>query len=211
VRFTAASHAHRTVDFSTALGELAADLDVRLSTMTGVVDQLEERGLVERLDHPADRRSLRVEFTEKGRKLYQGAHHAFLSHLEPLLDGRTSAARQHILDFLADAIRAIQGWRDNPRKVRRHGKKVRSVEVADTQAVRAIYAPFVSDNATSFEAVVPDLAEMERRIQTQRDRYPWLVFERDRMVLGYAYASAHRARKAYQWCVEVSLYVHPHQ
>ena len=83
------------------------------------------------------------------------------------------------------------------------------MEVADTEAVRAIYAPFVSDNATSFEAVVPDLAEMERRIQTQRDRYPWLVFERDRTILGYAYASAHRARKAYQWCVEVSLYVHP--
>jgi phosphinothricin acetyltransferase len=88
-------------------------------------------------------------------------------------------------------------------------KRIRSVEVADTEAVRAIYAPFVSDNATSFEAVVPDLAEMERRIQTQRDRYPWLVFERDRTILGYAYASAHRARKAYQWCVEVSLYVHP--
>ena len=105
------------------MGELAADLDVRLSTMTGVVDQLEEKGLVERVDHPVDRRSLRVELTEKGRKLYQGAHHAFLSHLEPLLDGRTSAARQQILDFLADAIRAIQGWRDNPRKVRRHGKK----------------------------------------------------------------------------------------
>jgi L-amino acid N-acyltransferase YncA len=88
-------------------------------------------------------------------------------------------------------------------------KRIRSVDVADTEAVRAIYAPFVSDNATSFEAVVPDLAEMERRIKTQRDWYPWLVFERDRTVLAYAYASAHRARKAYQWCVEVSVYVHP--
>jgi L-amino acid N-acyltransferase YncA len=83
------------------------------------------------------------------------------------------------------------------------------VDVSDARTVREIYAPFVSDDATSFEAVVPDLAEVERRIQTGRDRYPWLVFESDRKILGYAYASAHRARQAYQWCVEVSVYVHP--
>src|SRR6266852_5580832 len=105
------------------MGELAANLDVRLSTMTGVIDQLEEKGLVERVDHPDDRRSLRVELTAKGRKRYQGAHDAFLSHLEPLFGGLTPAARQDILDFLGNAIRVIQGWRDNPRKVRRHGKK----------------------------------------------------------------------------------------
>jgi L-amino acid N-acyltransferase YncA len=87
--------------------------------------------------------------------------------------------------------------------------RIRSVDISDAETIRAIYAPFVSDNATSFEAVVPDLAEMERRIETQADRYPWLVFERDRRILGYAYASPHRARKGYQWCVEVSVYVHP--
>ena len=106
-----------------AMGELAADLDVRLSTMTGVIDQLEEKGLVERVDHPDDRRSLRVKLTARGRKLYHDAHDAFLSHLEPLLDGRTPAARRQILDFLADVIRVVQGWRENPRKVRRHGSK----------------------------------------------------------------------------------------
>jgi L-amino acid N-acyltransferase YncA len=87
--------------------------------------------------------------------------------------------------------------------------RVRSVEVSDAQAVREIYAPSISDAATSFEVVVPDLAEVERRIESRSDRYPWLVFERDHEVLGYAYASAHRARQAYQWCVEVSVYVHP--
>ena len=104
-----------------AMGELASELDVRLSTMTGIVDQLEERGLVDRVDHPDDRRSLRVTLSTRGRTLYHGAHEAFLSHLAPLLDGRTAAARREILDFLAGAIRVIQGWRNNPRKVRRHG------------------------------------------------------------------------------------------
>jgi L-amino acid N-acyltransferase YncA len=83
------------------------------------------------------------------------------------------------------------------------------VDPSDAQAVREIYSPFVSDDATSFEIVVPDAAEVQHRIQAHCDRYPWLVFERDHTVLGYAYASDHRARQAYQWCVEVSVYVHP--
>jgi L-amino acid N-acyltransferase YncA len=88
-------------------------------------------------------------------------------------------------------------------------KSIRRVEVADARTIREIYAPSVSDSATSFELVVPDLAEVECRIEVRRDRYPWIVFETGRRILGYAYASAHRARWAYQWSVEVSVYVHP--
>ena len=50
---------------------------------------------------------------------------------------------------------------------------------------------------------------MERRIQEQANTHPWLVFERAGTVLGYAYASPHRARAAYQWSAEVSVYVDP--
>jgi L-amino acid N-acyltransferase YncA len=88
-------------------------------------------------------------------------------------------------------------------------KSIRRAEAADAGAIRAIYAPFVSDSATSFELIVPDVAEIERRILARRDQYPWLVFEKGGHVLGYAYASAHRARWAYQWSVEVSVYVDP--
>jgi L-amino acid N-acyltransferase YncA len=87
-------------------------------------------------------------------------------------------------------------------------KRIRSVTSADAESVRMIYAPYVSDSATSFEALVPDVAEMARRIEAQADRYPWLVFESGERILGYAYASPHRARTAYQWSVEVSVYVH---
>jgi L-amino acid N-acyltransferase YncA len=88
-------------------------------------------------------------------------------------------------------------------------KSIRSVEVADAKAVRDIYAPFVSEGATSFEIDPPDVGEMQRRIRELRERYPWLVYEVGGEILGYAYASPHRAaRKAYQWCVEVSIYIH---
>jgi DNA-binding MarR family transcriptional regulator len=103
-------------DGSRTMGTLANDLDVRLSTMTGVIDQLEEKGLVERVDHPADRRSLDVRITPSGRRRYRQAHEAFLSHLEPLMKGRSAAARRQILSFLADVIETVETWRRNPRK-----------------------------------------------------------------------------------------------
>jgi phosphinothricin acetyltransferase len=88
-------------------------------------------------------------------------------------------------------------------------KIIRNVELADAAAIRDIYAPFVSESATSFEADPPDAAVMARRIEELREKYPWLVFEVAGEVLGYAYASPHRAaRKAYQWCVETSVYIH---
>ena len=87
-------------------------------------------------------------------------------------------------------------------------KRIRSIALADAQAVSDIYAPFVSEAATSFEAVPPDDAEIQKRIKEVTPRYPWLVFEGDGAVLGFAYASQHRTRHAYQWSVDVSVYIH---
>jgi DNA-binding MarR family transcriptional regulator len=104
--------------------ELATELHVRLSTITGVVDQLEKKGLVARGADPHDRRSLRVGLTPKGRALYRAAHEAFLSHLEPLFDKRARGDRAKALSFLAEVKGAIRGWQKSPRhKVKRHGKK----------------------------------------------------------------------------------------
>ena len=84
---------------------------------------------------------------------------------------------------------------------------IRRAALADAEQIQAIYAPIVRDTAISFETVVPDAAEIRRRIDALADRYPWLVFEVGRDILGYAYASAHRSREAYRWCVELAVYV----
>ncbi|MEY2463907.1 MAG: hypothetical protein QOH64_2045, partial [Acidimicrobiaceae bacterium] len=42
---------------------------VTRGTVTGVLDSLEERGLVVRTPHPDDRRMLLIELTAKGRRL----------------------------------------------------------------------------------------------------------------------------------------------
>lgn len=77
----------------------------------------------------------------------------------------------------------------------------------DGAALAMIYAPAV-ELPTSFELEPPDAAEMNRRVEAILPKMPWLVCEHQGAVIGYAYASTHRARPAYQWSVEVSAYVH---
>jgi phosphinothricin acetyltransferase len=85
---------------------------------------------------------------------------------------------------------------------------IRLATPADGPALAAIYAPAVAERATSFELDPPDGAAMARRVAALTDRTPWLVCEHGGAVVGYAYASPHRDRPAYQWSVEVSAYVH---
>jgi phosphinothricin acetyltransferase len=87
--------------------------------------------------------------------------------------------------------------------------KIRSAVETDAPAIQQIYAPFVTDHVTSFEAVAPDTAEIERRMQEGAGRFPWLVYEHDGIVVGYAYASPHSGRAAYQWSANVSVYLAP--
>jgi phosphinothricin acetyltransferase len=77
----------------------------------------------------------------------------------------------------------------------------------DAARVADIYRPAVTDHPTSFELEPPDAAEMSERITKALERFPWLVAEDGGRVVGYAYASPHRTRAAYQWSVEVSAYV----
>ncbi len=77
----------------------------------------------------------------------------------------------------------------------------------DAAACVAIYAPFVESGATSFEEEPPDPARFAERIAGLQATYPWLVAEHGGGVVGYAYACPHRARPAYRWAVETSVYV----
>lgn len=86
---------------------------------------------------------------------------------------------------------------------------VRFATASDARAILAIYAPNVSDAFVSFETEVPTEQEMRRRIVATLASHPWLVWEEGGVVLGYAYASKHRERAAYQWSTDVSCYVHP--
>ena len=84
---------------------------------------------------------------------------------------------------------------------------MRIASEADADAIAAIYAPYVRDTVISFELEPPTREEMQRRIANTLATLPWLVIEREGQVLAYAYAGLHRTRWAYQWAVDVSVYV----
>jgi L-amino acid N-acyltransferase YncA len=91
-----------------------------------------------------------------------------------------------------------------------HSLLIRSAKVDDAPAIQAIYAPYVTDALISFKEVPPTVDEMAERINSVLQQgYLYLLAERDNAVLGYAYASAHRARPAYRASVDVSAYVAP--
>ncbi len=72
-----------------------------------------------------------------------------------------------------------------------------------------IYRPIVETSATSFELAVPTVEDFTARIEAILATHEWLVAEVNGELAGYAYASPHRAREAYQYSAEVSVYVHP--
>jgi len=79
---------------------------------------------------------------------------------------------------------------------------------ADAESILAIYAPVVRDTAISFELTPPDAAEIRSRIRGVMANAPWLVCVDGGRVIGYAYASQFRARPAYRFTMESTVYVH---
>jgi len=87
---------------------------------------------------------------------------------------------------------------------------IRPATSADAAAIQAIYAPFVTDTAISFEEVPPTVDAMAQRItNAQAGGHAFLAAADGDAILGYAYAGAHRARPAYRASVDVSAYVAP--
>jgi len=86
---------------------------------------------------------------------------------------------------------------------------IRIAEISDAAVIQAIYAPMVERTVISFELEPPSVEEMAKRIDSILPTYPYLVAERGGQVIGYAYASQHRAREAYRWSVDVTVYVAP--
>ena len=84
---------------------------------------------------------------------------------------------------------------------------IRTATGEDAAAIQAIYAPVVENTIISFELEPPSVAEIEQRITKTLATFPWLACEYQGEVIGYAYASKHRERAAYQWAVDVSAYV----
>jgi phosphinothricin acetyltransferase len=85
---------------------------------------------------------------------------------------------------------------------------IRPARPQDIPAITRIYAHAVTFGTASFEIDPPDEAEMaKRQAALLPGGYPYLVAEHDGRIAGYAYAGPYRARPAYHWTVEDTVYV----
>ena len=86
---------------------------------------------------------------------------------------------------------------------------IRIATEADVPEMLAIYAPYIKNTTITFEYNVPSESEFLQRFRDITVQFPWLVWEEDGKVLGYAYGSAPFHRDAYRWCAEDSVYLLP--
>ena len=86
---------------------------------------------------------------------------------------------------------------------------IRDCRAEDIPAIAAIYGHWVAAGLASFELSPPSVDEMaERREAVLAGGFPYIVAEgQDGRVLGYAYATPWRARPAYRFACENSVYV----
>ena len=84
---------------------------------------------------------------------------------------------------------------------------IRFAVPADAGRILEIYAPYITDTVISFEYDVPSLADFTARVERISSKYPYLVYELDGLVVGYAYASPYIERAAYDYTVDLSVYV----
>lgn len=86
-------------------------------------------------------------------------------------------------------------------------RQVRDAQQRDGRACGELYASYVGDTAITFELEPPSAAQMSARIAEAQRRHAWLVLTEADRVVGYAYGGEYKARPAYRWACEVSIYL----
>ncbi len=91
-----------------AMSKLADRLDVSVASATGIVDRMEDRGLVERLRDPDDRRVVLVRTTDAGAAVFSELASERRAHLSALFAGMTDDE----LGALLTGMRAMRRERE---------------------------------------------------------------------------------------------------
>ena len=78
---------------------------------------------------------------------------------------------------------------------------------ADVPQILSVYAPYVLNTTITFEYTVPTQEAFLQRFREITAQFPWLVWEENGKLLGYAYACHPFQRTAYAWCAEPSIYL----
>ena len=86
---------------------------------------------------------------------------------------------------------------------------IRKATLQDVPAILEIYGPYIRETAYTFEYEVPSLSAFQERFLRISADHPWLVWEEDGEILGYAYGERAFARAAYAWDADLAVYLRP--
>jgi len=84
---------------------------------------------------------------------------------------------------------------------------IRSVELSDSKSITDIYNYYIETTAITFEEIPLTAPEMQKRVNGIRELFPYLVYEENGEILGYAYLDAFHSRSAYRFTLEDSIYL----
>ena len=84
---------------------------------------------------------------------------------------------------------------------------IRNCVPNDVRRIHAIYSYYVENTAFCLEEAPVLVETIMDRVQRYQKRYPWLVYEENDQILGYAYATQWKERTGYRHTAEVSVYV----
>lgn len=87
---------------------------------------------------------------------------------------------------------------------------IRNITLNDTEDICNIYNEYVKNTIITFEEQPVEAEEMKTRISNLIQNYPWLVYEENKKVIGYAYANRWKSRSAYRHSVESTIYLDSH-
>lgn len=88
---------------------------------------------------------------------------------------------------------------------------IRNIHINDAKDVAEIYNYYIENTTVTFEEVAVSEEDIKARIEAHKESLPWIVYEDNNKVVGYAYASEWKGRCAYRYSVESTVYLHQAQ
>jgi len=84
---------------------------------------------------------------------------------------------------------------------------IRKIQAEDAAQICEIYNYYILNTIITFEESTVSTAEMRSRIIQTIQKHPWIVYEQNNRIFGYAYASEWKSRCAYKHSVETTVYL----
>ena len=88
---------------------------------------------------------------------------------------------------------------------------IRQATIDDAEQIVEIYNHYVLHTVVTFDEEPLSTATMKKTMASTMNEFPWIVYEKEDRLLGYAYANTWKTRSAYNYTVESTVYLQPEE